>query len=788
MPTDSSHRRLRGFAALFAAMFALLAVRLVYVHVIAPHAPDAGEDSVNRIARPARRGALLSADDKVLAWSQARINIQVDPVVLGTNQGRIRAVAELLVRELGNTNNKVNVEGLVAQITPRAETRRWSSITTNGFVAQLDARQRPRLDKKTGQPLVRPVLQTNWNENPRFTNRAVVAFTNVTPAEWHRVRTNLLRLKFPEQLELLTSITNHRQARPSMFRRLAAKVGHEAAPVRAWNARQSELNEARKRQRQELSDVRQTAVLGQPVELRTYPLGSLASHVLGYTTNDDRNPRLGVPNPIVGATGVEHMLDEELTGSPGLLVTHAAKGRELVRMRERDVEAQDGLSAQLTIDSRIQSVVEDALDQGVKDITPKALIAIVVRPSTGEILAMANRPTYDPNRLRQAAVDDRWNRAITAPTEPGSTFKICTYATALDLGRLTLDTPINCHHGSWSPGVGKPVKDVEGHGLETVPAAEAFAKSSNVAAAQIGLGLSTNEFIHGMEQLGFLRRSGIFYRRRNGGEGQELDDWGGENAGGIPALMREGHVGTELQGRLSYGYGLYVTPLQTAFAVAALANNGVLMKPLVVRELRTPEGRVVKRFEPTVVRQAVSPQTAQEMLKAMRQVVTAGTGKATALVDYEVGGKTGTAHKQFNGQQSSDKYISTFVGVLPLQQPELVILVLADEPAKRGVGSYFGGKACGPIFTNIAVRTASILALRPSPPPPAPAPAAAEAAGGAKKTAGLRPTPKPSRSSAPTTEVAPGRETASMDLPTPAERASQRTPGAPPEGPKPLRR
>ena len=717
----SPHRRLSTFVALFAAGFAALAVRLVMVHVIRPHIPDAGEDSIDRIARPARRGAILSADEKLLAWSESRVNIQADPVVIGTNLSRLRTVADAIVKMLGTPTNGLSSDQLMAQLTPRVESRRWLTITTNRFEPILDSRQRPRIDT-TGQPLMRPVLSTNWNVNPNFTNRAIVLFTNVQPADWHRLQTNLLSLKFPEQGQLGTLQTNLRISRPSSFRRLAATFGHEAASVRRWQESSRAVTKAGKQLRTELNEIRHNALVAQPIELRHYPLDSVAAHVLGYTTNDDRHPRLGLPNPLRGATGIEHMLDEELTGSPGLLVTHAAKGRELVRLRERDVAARDGLSAQLTIDTRIQTVVEEALDQGYAALNPKALIVIVIRPATGEILALGNRPNYNPNQLHEGDVEARWNRAITAPTEPGSTFKLCTYAVALDLGKLTLSQPINCEGGTWTPGVGKAINDVEGHGLNVISAEEAFAKSSNVAAAKIGLSLTTNEFVHGMDQLGFLHRTGIFYRRRRGASGGEVDDWGGENAGGIPSLIREGRIGTELQGRLSFGYGLYVTPLQTAFAAAALANEGKLMKPLLVRELRTPEGILVKRFEPTVSRQAVSPATAHAMMQAMRRVITSGTGKIAALADYEVAGKTGTAHKQFNGQQSNEKYLSTFVGVLPADKPELCILVLADETTKRTPGSHFGGKACGPIFTNIAARAAAILALRPTEPPADPDP------------------------------------------------------------------
>lgn len=749
----STYRRLSTFGALFAVGFAVLGIRLVYVHVIRPHTPDPAEDSLDRIARPARRGTLFSADEKVLAWSESRINIQADPVVLGTNVSRIQTVANLIARTLGNATNGIRAETLIPLLTPHAETRRWSTVVTNHFEPIVDAKGRTRLDK-ANQPLVRPVLATNWFANEHFTNRAVALFSNVPPADWHRLRTNLLALKFPEQLPLLTLQTNLRKTRPSLWRRLTAAAGHEAAPVRAWQQEARTLAQALKQQRAELNEIRRRSLLALPVELRTYPHGVLAAHLLGYVTNDDRIARPGIPFPIHGATGIEHTLDEELTGSPGLLITHAAKGRELVRLRERDVAAQDGLSAQLTIDTRIQSAVEDAVEEGYATLRPKSITAIVVRPSTGEILALANRPTYDPNNLRLADVEARWNRAITAPTEPGSTFKICTYATALDLGRISLNQLINCEGGVWNPGVGHSVNDVEGHGINIVTIEEAFAKSSNVAAAKIGLSLSTNEFVQGMTRLGFLHRTGIFYRRRPDGRGGEIDDWGGENAGAIPALIRDGRIGTELQGRLSYGYGLYVTPLQTAFAAAALANDGVLMKPMLVRELRTPEGRVVKRFEPAVARQSVSAETARDMLKAMRQVITSGTGKLAALADYEVAGKTGTAHKQFKGQQSNEKYLSTFVGLLPADKPELCILVLADETTKRTPGAHFGGRACGPVFTKIALRAAGILALRPAesarPPEATPGPTA----GGGDSRSGA---PRPAIEPAPRTAILAGQ-------------------------------
>jgi cell division protein FtsI (penicillin-binding protein 3) len=190
-------------------------------------------------------------------------------------------------------------------------------------------------------------------------------------------------------------------------------------------------------------------------------------------------------------------------------------------------------------------------------------------------------------------------------------------------------------------------------------------------------------------------------------------NWGGEHPGGIPEPER---MNIERQGRMSYGYGLYATPLQTAMAAAAIANNGQLMKPLLVRSIETQDGRVVAQYGPmrAGTEPAIRPETAAQLRRAMRSVVTDGTGKITALEEFDVAGKTGTAHKvdPLTRRQSNEKYTATFVGFLPAEKPELCILVLADEPSKRGGGSHFGGKACGPVFKTIAQQAASYLALQ----------------------------------------------------------------------------
>jgi cell division protein FtsI/penicillin-binding protein 2 len=232
---------------------------------------------------------------------------------------------------------------------------------------------------------------------------------------------------------------------------------------------------------------------------------------------------------------------------------------------------------------------------------------------------------------------------------------------------------------------------------------EAFAKSSNVAAAQLGLGMRPDQLMDYIRRFGFLARTGILAPAPNRA--------GGESSGGID---RPDRMNVERQGRLSYGYGILVTPLQTVMAAAAIANDGVRMKPMLVRSLEEPDGTVVARYEPEVGTRVMKPETAAQMRRAMRAVVQNGTAKAVAMEDFEVAGKTGTAHQFVDGRQSSEKYVSTFVGFLPADRPELCILVLAHSPEKRGPGSYFGGKACGPIFKTIARHAANHLGLVPS--------------------------------------------------------------------------
>ncbi len=667
-------RRLWGFGGLFACVLAGLAVRLVHVQAIHPYLPDQLENTGRKVMRPARRGEILDARGNVLAKSRLVYSIHADPVVIGTN-------AAVLARYAAPFLGKTEAELVpLFTIRPEARTNRVAAVVHGVIVTNL---------------------QLRW-----FTNRSVLVQSNVEPSVWAHYTEGLTNVVVPGLKQVRASMTAHRRTAPRLREKAEALLHGDLHSTDHHKEVARELARQAEALRIEQGELRANALVVEPVELRLYPLGITASHVLGYTTNDVAVPAKGMTQRLLGATGVEGRFDTELQGTGGFLETQRARNRELVPFRGRDVLARDGLNVRLTIDAHIQNIVEQALDDAVRNIDPKAITCIVVRPRTGEILAMGNRPTYDPNQVRFAPVENRMNRALTVPTEPGSTFKIATYATALDLGLATIDDPVDCEHGIWQPPSGRPVKDVEGHGLGVVHLEEAFAKSSNVAAAKLGLRMSPPDFIAGMRRLGFLERTGVMYR--------DASNWGGEHPG---RLANPDRINVERHGRLAYGYGLYVTPIQTVMAAAAIANDGVLMKPMLVRSLETADGQLVAQFEPRAASTtpALKPETVAQMRRAMRRVVTDGTAKIVAMEDFEVSGKTGTCHKvdPETQRQSTDKYISTFVGYLPADRPEICILVLADEPAKRGAGSYFGGKACGPVFKAVAQQAASYLALAP---------------------------------------------------------------------------
>ncbi len=432
-----------------------------------------------------------------------------------------------------------------------------------------------------------------------------------------------------------------------------------------------------------LQTLQRKAIFAEEDQLRVYPNQTLAAHVLGFVGVSDQGQ-------MIGADGMEKVMDARLRGVGGWRVTEVAGGRELVPMREQNVEARDGLNVVLTIDSVIQHILESALAEAMNQHSPASICGIVVRPRTGEILAMATLPTFDPNNPGAASADARRNRVIADVMEPGSTFKIVVVSGALNDHVVRLEDMFDCERGRF-PFAGRVLHDHESFGLLSVK--NIIARSSNIGAAKIGIRLGQDRLSDYIAAYGFGMRTGLPLPGEVPGIVHSVKNWSKVSVAQIPM-----------------GQGIAVTRLQMIMAMCAIANGGWLMHPMIVARLEDADGEVVARYSPQRVRQAVSLPAARMMVEALKSVVSPdGTAPKAALERYSVAGKTGTAQKVENGQYVHGKYVASFIGFFPADNPELCISVVLDEP-KEG---YYGGQVAGPVFKQIAERAASYLNLRP---------------------------------------------------------------------------
>lgn len=426
-------------------------------------------------------------------------------------------------------------------------------------------------------------------------------------------------------------------------------------------------------------------------QLRVYPNGRLASHVLGYVGMTERELDGQRYLETSGVAGIEAALNSKLTGVRGWRLVNNARGnREVVWKREQDVEPRDGLNVVLTIDAAIQAIVEEELAKGFERHDPISATAIVVRPRTGEILAMATLPDYDPNHPGGAPEEARRNRVIADIAEPGSTFKIVVVSGALNDRKITLRDAFHCENGAFLYG-GRILHDHHGYGLLTVE--EIITKSSNIGSAKIGIQLGATRLHDYILDFGFGKTTGILLPGEVRGIVHPPAQWSKVSIAQIPM-----------------GHGIAATRLQMVMAMAAIANRGVLMRPQIVDRLETRDGTVVAKFAPTRVRQVIGERAAADMVQALKTVPTkGGTAPDAELEHYTVAGKTGTAQKIEDGRYVRGKYLASFIGFFPADNPELCISVVLDEPK----GRYYGGQTAAPIFRDIAIRAASYLNIRP---------------------------------------------------------------------------
>jgi cell division protein FtsI/penicillin-binding protein 2 len=445
-------------------------------------------------------------------------------------------------------------------------------------------------------------------------------------------------------------------------------------------------------QREFINNLRQHAIFFEPDQMRVYPNGSLASQIIGFPANEEAKANGRIVSQIVGRDGAEFTLNKQLSGVAGWKVTETDSAkRELVALRVEDVHPRDGLNVVLTIDSVVQHIVETALADALQKHTPRSITGIVMRPKTGEILAMASLPNYDPNQPNTITPETR-NRVLTDVVEPGSTFKIVVVSGALNNGIVSLNTPVYCENGAFA-FAGRVLHDHERLGNETVKSV--ITKSSNIGAAKIGIQLGADNLYNYAWNYGFGQRTGIPLPGEARGFLYPVKDWSKVSIAQIPM-----------------GHGVAVTRLQMLYAMASIANHGVLMRPMIVKQLQERDGSVVQRYAPESVRKIIGDKAVADMIEALKTVPTKdGTAPDAALKNYVVAGKTGTAQKAENGAYAAGKYISSFIGFFPADDPQICISVVMDEP-KEG---YYGGKVCGPVFRDIAERCASYLNIPPDP-------------------------------------------------------------------------
>ncbi|MGD6964952.1 stage V sporulation protein D [Rossellomorea vietnamensis] len=435
------------------------------------------------------------------------------------------------------------------------------------------------------------------------------------------------------------------------------------------------INEARKISYEKAKEIRDLNLKGVYIaedSKRYYPFGSYLSHVLGFA---------GVDNQ--GLMGLELFYDKELSGDGGSVKFFSdAKGKRMPDMADDYAAPVDGLDLKLTIDTKVQTIIERELDIAEAAYNPDGIIAIAMNPNNGEILAMSSRPTFDPANFRNVP-QEIYNRnlPIWSTYEPGSTFKIITLAAALEENKVDL-TKEKFHDPGHVEVAGSTLHCWKrgGHGTQTF--LEVVQNSCNPGFVELGERLGKETLFKYIKDFGFGQKTGIDLQ----GEGKGL-------------LFNLDRVGPVEQATTAFGQGVAVTPIQQVAAVSAAINGGTLYQPYVAKELVDPKtGEVVMRNSPQAKKQVISKETSEEIRYALESVVAQGTGKGAFVDGYRVGGKTGTAQKVKDGRYMENNHIVSFLGFAPADKPEIVVYLAVDNP--KGTVQ-FGGVVAAPIVGNI---------------------------------------------------------------------------------------
>lgn len=423
----------------------------------------------------------------------------------------------------------------------------------------------------------------------------------------------------------------------------------------------------------ELKKIKDRGLIFIEEPIRYYNYSSVGAQLIGCTNIDNH-----------GLGGIELQYDKILRGESGYMLMYKdAKGRLRPAINLPTIPPKNGENLYLTLDIELQKIVEFELMQGVVGMQAASGTAIAIDPSTGEILASASYPGYNPNSLSSYSMESMRNRAVTDAYEPGSTFKAITAAAGIEEKLVNPNSLYNGYQGQY---IFEDVVIRDDHPLGVVKFYEAFSYSSNIVMSQLAAKLPDQKFYKYIRDFGFGLTTGV--------------DIPGELTGRIPKFTVMNPVDKRFFG---FGYGILVTPIQLVSAYASIANGGALMKPYIVNRITIGEN-TIKEFKPQKVRKTISEETSKTLTELLCRVVENGTGKRAFIPDLKIAGKTGTSQKMVSGSYSKSNYFASFVGYFPAESPKICLLVVIDSPKN----SYYGGSVAAPIFRNIALRWASI--------------------------------------------------------------------------------
>jgi cell division protein FtsI (penicillin-binding protein 3) len=449
--------------------------------------------------------------------------------------------------------------------------------------------------------------------------------------------------------------------------RKPAEVGQRIASAKSffWLAKGLNLEQVER-----IRAMRLEGVVLEPDFRRYYPYGEAFAHVVGFTNSEEQ-----------GSEGLELKHDQDLRGVPGQV--RVVVDRTDMAVSERLIaDATPGRDLSLSLDAGIQTIVHAALRSAMSTHRAKAAAAVVIDAQTGEVLALANEPSFDPNHRGRLAPDNVRNRAVTDTFEPGSTMKVFSIAAALELGRITPKTEIQTAPGKITIG-NRTIGDSHPHGLLTVE--EVLSKSSNVGTVKVSQRLQPWELHDFLAASGFGRIPDVGLNGATGGRLRDARKW----------------VAID-QATISYGHGVSVSLLQLARAYTIFARDGDIVPISFVPQ----EG-------PVVGVQVISPETARAVRRMLEMATSPeGTAPLAQVAGYKVAGKTGTAHKPERGGYAKNRYVASFVGFAPVDKPRLVIAVMVDEPS---AGEHYGGRVAAPVFSRIANDTLRRMQISPNP-------------------------------------------------------------------------